>query len=951
VYRGDKRYELSDHLGNVHVVVSDRKQLHCGQEEDVLYPEYYTAEVKNRYDYYPFGMLMEERKYAAPDCRYETDTVFTAVFSDYFNTSTTDWLYIDGFANPSVSGGYMHLDQEENTLIRVITPTAAGKQYRVRFGVDMNGCNAALVAGNIQNLTTQTFSSSGDHVFYFSSNDSSYTGVSFYIEDPCDVLIDYVIVEEMTISSAVVCDSAARCSTVTREEELFVLDEDFDGACSTELEEDFTTSCSNLFSDDFNSGYNTSRYIATHGTVTLNASGGTLNMSSIYNSQGITVSLATTAGSTYTVSFDLTALVHATMLDIRPPGGVGSRLAVRSTGAVEYTFKATGSTSNLSFLFAGGMGSTMTVSIDNLSVCELDKDVSMYGTNATLPEELSYSGGKLHAKLPAGFGAKLSFATVAGESYTARFDVSLFSPATSITVKMGSGTGTQLNILSSGTVEYTFKASSSTSDVILTPADGGSVSKTIEVDNIHLCRHSSALGAYTHTYPLNELSFSSGKLIFTSPVGNAGIVFSVPTSSGTSYTLKMDLGLLANVSTVAVRLGTSGTPLLVSSSGSVTFNFTASSSSSQLYIYVYTGSSGGKRVSVDNIRISYLGEVTETVCDPGSGYRYGFNGQMKDDEVYGVEGTSYTAEYWQYDSRLGRRWNVDPVYKSFVSNYSCLSNNPIVKKDPLGNADYYSESGTFLGSDGKSGDGRILVVTDRTAMKLIKENTKNGLTTSETSPELSNNFFELPSYEDRQQIKTSLENAKKNDKDYSYREYGGVKTRFSNGIERLWDLIPGEPVGPEDERAMIHVTPLARYIVPEQFAEFDQFLYQNLDYTITYTWHSHPSGRWKKRGGEWVKESEVPASDIGLSSGTSMQFQAEVKGYIQTPSTCAGCDEDESASSSSIYDIVIGTRDEKVTLHKGKNTKGVMNLQVFYTLKEGQNANSSSGAGSSSKKK
>ena len=678
MYRGDKRYELSDHLGNVHVVVTDRKQLHCGLEDNVPFPEYYTAEVKNRYDYYPFGMLMEERKYAAPDCRYETDTVFTAVFSDYFNTSTTDWLYIDGFANPSVSGGYMHLDQEENTLIRVITPTAAGKQYRVRFGVDMNGCNAALVAGNIQNLTTQTFSSSGDHVFYFSSNDSSYTGVSFYIEDPCDVLIDYVIVEEMTISSAVVCDSAARCSTVTREEELFVLDEDFDGACSTELEEDFTTSCSNLFSDDFNSGYNTSRYIATHGTVTLNASGGTLNMSSIYNSQGITVSLATTAGSTYTVSFDLTALVHATMLDIRPPGGVGSRLAVRSTGAVEYTFKATGSTSNLSFLFAGGTGSTMTVSIDNLSVCELDKDVSMYGTNATLPEELSYSGGKLHAKLPAGFGAKLSFATVAGESYTARFDVSLFSPATSITVKMGSGTGTQLNILSSGTVEYTFKASSSTSDVILTPADGGSVSKTIEVDNIHLCRHSSALGAYTHTYPLNELSFSSGKLIFTSPVGNAGVVFSVPTSSGTSYTLKMDLGLLANVSTVAVRLGTSGTPLLVSSSGAVTFNFTASSSSSQLYIYVYTGSSGGKRVSVDNLRISYLGEVTETVCEPGSGYRFGFNGQMKDDEIYG-EGNAYSFEYRIHDPRIGRFLSVDPLARDYPwnSTYAFAENRPI----------------------------------------------------------------------------------------------------------------------------------------------------------------------------------------------------------------------------------------------------------------------------------
>ncbi|MGQ2985549.1 MAG: hypothetical protein ACT6R1_18865 [Flavobacterium sp.] len=50
---------------------------------------------------------------------------------------------------------------------------------------------------------------------------------------------------------------------------------------------------------------------------------------------------------------------------------------------------------------------------------------------------------------------------------------------------------------------------------------------------------------------------------------------------------------------------------------------------------------------------------------------------MKDDEVYGVEGTSYTAEYWQYDSRLGRRWNVDPVVKPWESPYACFKNNPI----------------------------------------------------------------------------------------------------------------------------------------------------------------------------------------------------------------------------------------------------------------------------------
>jgi RHS repeat-associated protein len=64
--------------------------------------------------------------------------------------------------------------------------------------------------------------------------------------------------------------------------------------------------------------------------------------------------------------------------------------------------------------------------------------------------------------------------------------------------------------------------------------------------------------------------------------------------------------------------------------------------------------------------------------------RYGFNGQEKDDEVYNSEGTSYTAEYWQYDSRLGRRWNRDPKPNPSISEYACFANNPILYADPYG---------------------------------------------------------------------------------------------------------------------------------------------------------------------------------------------------------------------------------------------------------------------------
>ena len=66
-----------------------------------------------------------------------------------------------------------------------------------------------------------------------------------------------------------------------------------------------------------------------------------------------------------------------------------------------------------------------------------------------------------------------------------------------------------------------------------------------------------------------------------------------------------------------------------------------------------------------------------------SSYRYGFNGQEKDDEVAG-NGNINTAMYWEYDSRLGRRWNIDQIVKIHESPYAVFGNNPIIMLDPNG---------------------------------------------------------------------------------------------------------------------------------------------------------------------------------------------------------------------------------------------------------------------------
>lgn len=65
----------------------------------------------------------------------------------------------------------------------------------------------------------------------------------------------------------------------------------------------------------------------------------------------------------------------------------------------------------------------------------------------------------------------------------------------------------------------------------------------------------------------------------------------------------------------------------------------------------------------------------------GTTYRYGFNGQEITSEIF--EGST-TAMFWEYDSRIGRRWNLDPVVKPWESGYSCFNNNPILITDVNG---------------------------------------------------------------------------------------------------------------------------------------------------------------------------------------------------------------------------------------------------------------------------
>jgi hypothetical protein len=61
-----------------------------------------------------------------------------------------------------------------------------------------------------------------------------------------------------------------------------------------------------------------------------------------------------------------------------------------------------------------------------------------------------------------------------------------------------------------------------------------------------------------------------------------------------------------------------------------------------------------------------------------------------------IQADHYTAKFWEYDPRTGRRWNIDPVRKESLSGYSVNGLNPIWYMDPNGDDWFSNDQGMFI---------------------------------------------------------------------------------------------------------------------------------------------------------------------------------------------------------------------------------------------------------------
>jgi RHS repeat-associated protein len=177
----------------------------------------------------------------------------------------------------------------------------------------------------------------------------------------------------------------------------------------------------------------------------------------------------------------------------------------------------------------------------------------------------------------------------------------------------------------------------------------------------------------TRTFTNNSLQYST-----TNSTASVSRNFATQTSKTYRLTFTIDVGT-AGTTSLAV-LGYNGAAIVngnIGQSGMQQLDFVANSTTTTLRLTINTGS-GTRTLYLDNVKL-------EEVNGDLGGYRFGFNGMPKDDEMSG-DGNSYDYGARIYNSRLGKWISVDPLENlyPYMSPYAYVANSPISLADPDG---------------------------------------------------------------------------------------------------------------------------------------------------------------------------------------------------------------------------------------------------------------------------
>jgi len=157
--------------------------------------------------------------------------------------------------------------------------------------------------------------------------------------------------------------------------------------------------------------------------------------------------------------------------------------------------------------------------------------------------------------------------------------------------------------------------------------------------------------------------------------GSSNISYSVTSLTGTWQASVVD----STGNTVASQA--------VQGTGSYSLDFVPASTTAQFQLVSVNPGGTVRWASPTYKTLTYVaGTVTSLVCNGEKDrYRFGYNGQEKDNEIAGV-GNFTGAEFWEYSTQIGRRLNLDPITNSSTSPYSAFKDNPLYYYDIKGDS-------------------------------------------------------------------------------------------------------------------------------------------------------------------------------------------------------------------------------------------------------------------------
>ena len=211
---------------------------------------------------------------------------------------------------------------------------------------------------------------------------------------------------------------------------------------------------------------------------------------------------------------------------------------------------------------------------------------------------------------------------------------------------------------------------------------------------------------------LSKITTDTNKLVMAVSDAGNGVTVSMLTTAGKKYTVSYDLDLISSSEVLVKAMSFSDiiTQKTDKVSGRQSITFTAGSAVTMVQwnrTRVKDAANVDDVYSLDNVSIaveSTENTVAYTTFSPDvfsysdyypfgmlvpnrhkatDGYRYGFNGKEKDDEIRGGEGNNYDFGARMYDPRTGRFFSRDPREKDFPyqSSYIFASDNPIALID------------------------------------------------------------------------------------------------------------------------------------------------------------------------------------------------------------------------------------------------------------------------------